>query len=85
MPNTTTELPDAKNPAYMFQTIHTDLLVAIARGEINPVELAKQELANRGLDIRTGKWVGFERARETAKLHGTIGPKGQTIFVSIPE
>jgi hypothetical protein len=82
---TDNDMNDELNPRLMFQTIATELLVKIARGEINPVELAKQTLADRGQDIRTGKWVGFPAAAESAKLHAVVGPKGKTIFVSVPK
>jgi hypothetical protein len=49
------------------------------------VELAKQELAARGLDIRTGKWVGFKEAAATARLHAVPNGKGQIVWVSIPD
>ena len=52
---------DDRNPDYMFQMIHTDLLCKAARGEIDLQQLAKDELASRGLDW-SGKWVGFARA-----------------------
>ncbi|HCY75957.1 MAG TPA: hypothetical protein DHV28_08540 [Ignavibacteriales bacterium] len=51
---------DELNPSYLFQGIATDLLVAILKGQIDPVELAKKELKNRGLD-EDGKWVGFRK------------------------
>ena len=49
---------DDLNQKYLFQGIATDLLVAIVKQQINPVELANKELQNRGLD-ENGKWVGF--------------------------
>lgn len=76
---------DDRNPAYLFQSTSADLLMQIARGDINPVERAKQELANRGLDIRTGKWVGFNKAFETAKLHAVRNGKGGVQWISVPE
>lgn len=79
------EHKDELNPVYMFQMTRNELLVKIASGEINPVELAKNELAMRGLDIRTGKWVGFDRAKETAKMHTVRGANGKTAFVSVPD
>jgi len=60
---TTTELPDELNPKYMFQTTANDILSQIALGKVNPVELAKRELANRGYDAN-GEWVGFKKAEE---------------------
>ncbi len=50
---------DEENHTYLFQSTHRSLLVAIANGEIDPVELAKSELANRGMDL-DGNWVGFK-------------------------
>ena len=49
---------DDLNPIYLFRGIATDLLVAIVQNQIDPVELARKELRNRGLD-ETGKWAGF--------------------------
>jgi len=62
------ELNDFENPEYMFSTTHTSLLTKIAKGQIDPIRLAKEELANRGLDDN-GKWVGFQKARE---IHSTL-------------
>jgi hypothetical protein len=50
---------DDLNPIYLFHMTATDLLVAIVKKQINPVELANKELINRGLD-ENGKWVGFK-------------------------
>jgi len=52
---------DERNPAFLFNSTHTDLLLRIANKKLDPVLLAKQTLAGRGLDKR-GKWVGFEEA-----------------------
>jgi hypothetical protein len=57
---------DATNPAYIYSTTATALLLAIAAGLIDPVALARRELASRGLDA-DGTWVGFDRA---AQIHG---------------
>ncbi len=43
---------------YIFSMTATDLLCAIVNGEIDPTELAKKELSNRGLN-NNGLWVGF--------------------------
>ena len=56
------EMSDDKNPKYIFQMTDTALLLNIAKDEIDPVKLAKDELANRGLDSQ-GKWIGFDRAK----------------------
>lgn len=49
---------DDLNPDFLFSTTFTDLLVRIAKGEVDCQRLARITLANRGLDIN-GKWVGF--------------------------
>lgn len=64
--NNEKELHDELNPELLFRTTWNDLLCKIVSGEIDPVQLAKKELANRGRDA-SGEWVGFENA---AKIHG---------------
>ena len=54
-------IPDDLNKLLIFSQTHNDLLVAIALGKIDPVQLAKDELANRGVG-KAGTWVGFDRA-----------------------
>jgi len=41
------------------------VLVAVANGELDLNNLARKELANRGLD-KQGQWVGFDKAN---KIH----------------
>lgn len=60
------DVPDEQNPAYIFSTTATALLVELANGRISAQALALDMLANRGLDPRTGKWVGFDAARQAA-------------------
>ena len=45
-----------------IQIAITKVLAAVARGELDLNQLAREELANRGLD-KTGAWVGFDKAR----------------------
>lgn len=47
--------------AEYLQTLPTDLLRALACGEIDAREVAAKLMAGRGLD-REGKWVGFPAA-----------------------
>ena len=56
-------MSDKKNPNYIFSMTDTSLLLQAIRGEIDLNTLAKEELANRGLD-GNGVWVGFARAKE---------------------
>ena len=58
---------DETNTDYLFNGTWTELLTRIASGEINAQELAKKQLANRGLDIN-GKWIGFEAAKKAHNL-----------------
>jgi hypothetical protein len=51
---------DDNNPRFIFSTTWTELLTAIANGQLDAVELAKAELANRGLD-NSGYWIGFPK------------------------
>lgn len=53
-------IKDDVNPIFLLSMTATELLTKIVSGEINAVELAKYELANRGLDM-SGKWVGFKK------------------------
>lgn len=59
------EIHDELNPAYLFSLTWNDLLVKIVSGEVDPVQLAREQLANRGLD-QSGKWVGFDEASKIA-------------------
>jgi hypothetical protein len=50
-----------------IQTAASKVLAAVARGEIDLNRIAREEMASRGLDD-TGKWVGFDKAREIHKV-----------------
>lgn len=54
----TGEIADDLNPAFILQGVHTDLLVAIAAGQIDLTALAKHTLDARGLD-EAGNWAEF--------------------------
>lgn len=47
--------------AEQLQTFDTRFLLAIHHGDVDVAELARRELASRGLD-GTGRWVGFAEA-----------------------
>lgn len=46
-----------------IQTAAASVLAAVARGDIDLNRIAKEELANRSLDVN-GAWVGFAKAKE---------------------
>jgi len=52
--------PDELNPVYLFQLTHTGLLVRCAGGDFDLIQMAKDELARRGLNLN-GEWVGFKK------------------------
>lgn len=58
--STQNKISDELNPELLFNQTYTELLVKIANGEIDAVELAKQQLKNRGLNA-DGKWIGFKK------------------------
>lgn len=62
------ELSDDQNPQYIFSLAHRDLLRKAIKGEINLEDLVKRELANRGLSLRTGLWIGFKAAKKELGL-----------------
>lgn len=64
---------DELNPKYLFQTIHVGLLIRCAGGDFDLVQMAKDELANRGLDLN-GNWVGFKDAHPSSKRAENICP-----------
>lgn len=61
MTNTTNEF--TVDELGFMQTALTNVLAAAARGEIDLNQLARKELASRGLDDQ-GDWVGFPRAKQ---------------------
>jgi hypothetical protein len=49
------------------QAFDTRFLVAIHRGEVDVVRLARQELMNRGLNGE-GRWIGFTMVDEALSI-----------------
>ena len=50
-----------------MQTAPTKVLLGAVNGRIDLNRLAKEEIANRGLDS-SGHWVGFDEARTQAQI-----------------
>lgn len=50
-----------------LQPLPTELLNAMAKGEVDTQAIAARLMADRGLD-REGKWVGFASAAEAWRL-----------------
>jgi len=53
-------IPDDENPLFIFNQTHRDLLLDIISGKIDCVEMAKMQMKDRGLDLKTGKWIGWK-------------------------
>lgn len=51
------------NLAEHLRPLPTELLLAMAKGEVDIQAIAAQLIADRGLDEK-GKWVGFDKAAE---------------------
>jgi hypothetical protein len=71
------------DPGAVLQIADTELLCMVARGEVDLNAVARQELANRGLN-RKGQWVGFPEAAALAKQLPVRTAKG-VIYCTIPE
>ena len=56
-------LPDQDNPLFLFNSTSTDLLLDIVNGRLDPVQMARLELMNRGLDTETGTWIGWNNKK----------------------
>lgn len=46
-----------------LQLADTDILVEAVNGVIDLNQLAREILANRGIDQLSGRWIGFQAAR----------------------
>ena len=54
-------IPDEQNPIFLLSSCPADILIDIINGKIDTVQLARMEMWNRGLDEKTGKWVGWPK------------------------
>jgi len=69
---------DELNPKFLFQGTHTGLLIRCAGGDFDLVQMAKDELANRGLDLN-GQWVGFKTEKKARNVCPGCDGKGKLI------
>ena len=61
-------IPDEENPIFLFSQTHKDILVDIISGKIDTVQLARMEMWNRGLDMKTGKWIGWRKGDDSYQV-----------------
>lgn len=57
------EIPDELNPELMFNMTASELLIKVAKGEIDIQKLVRKELAGRGIDDQRN-WIGFDKAKQ---------------------
>ena len=75
------EIPDELNPDLMLNTIASELLIKIAKGEIDIQELVRKQLSDRGIDDQRN-WIGPDKARKYWEKYnnkpGSVSLHGQT-------
>jgi hypothetical protein len=54
-------MEDELNPDFLFNLINTEILIRIARGEVDANALAIKQLIDRGIG-KNGNWIGFPQA-----------------------
>ncbi len=57
-------IPDAENVIFTFSNTNKDILVDIVSGKVDVIQLAQLELLARGIDEKTGRWIGWKDAQE---------------------
>ena len=57
------EIPDELNPELMLNMTASELLIKVAKGEIDIQKLIRKELADRGIDDQRN-WIGPDKARK---------------------
>lgn len=57
------EIPDELNPELMLNMTASELLIKVAKGDIDIHKLVRKELADRGIDDQLG-WIGPDKARK---------------------
>lgn len=63
-------IPDSENPLFIFSLASAKLLGMGIQGKFSFTELAKRELANRGLNLK-GEWVGLAKAKQLMYKNNT--------------
>ncbi len=61
-------IPDSDNPVFIFSSTNKDLLLDIVNGKLDAKQLARIELMNRGLDTKSGKWIGWSKGEDSYQV-----------------
>ena len=57
-------LEDRLNPIFIFNSLRAELLLDIISGKIDVIQLVRLELLARGIDEKTGRWIGWRDTQE---------------------
>ena len=57
------EIPDELNPELMLNMTASELLIKVAKGEIDIQKLVRKQLSDRGIDDQRN-WIGFDKAKQ---------------------
>lgn len=57
------EIPDELNPDLMLNMTASELLIKVAKGEIDIQKLVRKQLSDRGIDDQRN-WIGTDRAKQ---------------------
>ncbi len=61
-------IPDEENPIFLWSSCSADILIDIISGKIDAVQFARMEMWNRGLDPKTGKWIGWRKGEDSYQI-----------------
>ena len=61
-------IDDEINPIFLFNQTNAELLLGILNGKIDPIQFARLEMRNRGLDPKTGKWIGWKTNEDSYQV-----------------
>lgn len=68
------EIPDELNPDLILNMTASELLIKVAKGEIDIQKLVRKQLAARGIDDQRN-WIGFDKAKQYWGKYITSLPK----------
>ncbi len=61
-------IDDEINPIFLFNQTNAELLLGILNGKIDAVQFARMEMWNRGLNEKTGQWIGWKKDEDNYQI-----------------
>lgn len=52
-------MPNELNRAFLLSMTNRDILIDIISGKLDAVQIARIDTMNKGLDEKTGRWIGW--------------------------